>query len=174
VVDGTCPPRGVGPTIHDDRGCCPCCSDTYSANSHRLEMRSCATHGHDCEQIGKSQKRCRFLPPSTTIGVTLVRQRSRRHPVFSPVTKVQGRLGQSKSQLYLASTRNALELGGVSFSGHGSEHREQTPFGADMQAVVRGLQPMTAPAFAWGQTGSSDEDTEECRAYAWTIKTMTT
>jgi len=49
VVEATCPLCRVGLRIHDDRACCPCCGDSYTAAERRLEVRQCPEHGRVCE-----------------------------------------------------------------------------------------------------------------------------
>jgi hypothetical protein len=49
LVEGYCPLCKVELRIHDSRGCCPCCGDSYAAGPNRLEIRQCAEHGRHCE-----------------------------------------------------------------------------------------------------------------------------
>jgi hypothetical protein len=49
VSEGSCPLCKVGLVIHDARGCCPCCGDTFKTSLGRLEMRQCDQHGRDCQ-----------------------------------------------------------------------------------------------------------------------------
>lgn len=49
VAEGTCPLCRVGLRVHDGRGCCPCCGDSYKAAEGRLEVRQCLEHGRHCE-----------------------------------------------------------------------------------------------------------------------------
>lgn len=49
VVEGVCPLCRVELRVHDGRGCCPCCGDSYKAAENRLEVRQCPDHGRDCE-----------------------------------------------------------------------------------------------------------------------------
>ena len=49
VAEGTCPLCTVQLGIHDERACCPCCGDCYTAAPNRLEIRQCPEHGRRCE-----------------------------------------------------------------------------------------------------------------------------
>ena len=49
VVEGTCPLCKVQLRIHDERACCACCGDSYTAAANRLEVRQCPEHGCRCE-----------------------------------------------------------------------------------------------------------------------------
>jgi uncharacterized Zn finger protein (UPF0148 family) len=49
VVEGSCPVCKVALRIHDERACCPFCSDSYVVSTSRLEVRHCAEHGRRCE-----------------------------------------------------------------------------------------------------------------------------
>jgi uncharacterized Zn finger protein (UPF0148 family) len=48
VVEGTCPLCRVGLVVHDGRGCCPCCGDSYKTSPGRLDVRRCEEHGKRC------------------------------------------------------------------------------------------------------------------------------
>ena len=49
VAEGICPLCHVRLVVHDGRGCCQCCGDTFSAAPGRLELRKCPEHGRQCE-----------------------------------------------------------------------------------------------------------------------------
>jgi hypothetical protein len=49
VVEGSCPLCKVELQIHDGRACCPCCGDSYTAATDRLDVRQCNEHGRSCE-----------------------------------------------------------------------------------------------------------------------------
>jgi hypothetical protein len=48
VVEAHCPLCRVELRVHDGRGCCPCCGDSYHATTDRLDMRPCPVHDRHC------------------------------------------------------------------------------------------------------------------------------
>jgi len=49
VVEGACPLCNVELHVHDERACCPCCGDSYKAETNRLEVQPCPRHHRYCE-----------------------------------------------------------------------------------------------------------------------------
>jgi len=48
VIEAECPLCKVELQVHDGRACCPCCGDSYKAETNRLEVRQCPEHGRHC------------------------------------------------------------------------------------------------------------------------------
>jgi hypothetical protein len=44
-AEGECPLCHVELQVHHDRGCCPCCGDSYRVATDWLEVMQCPEHG---------------------------------------------------------------------------------------------------------------------------------
>ncbi|HAF18758.1 MAG TPA: hypothetical protein DCK96_03300 [Chloroflexi bacterium] len=49
VIEAECPLCKVELGVHDGLACCPCCGDSYTAATDRLEIRPCREHSRRCE-----------------------------------------------------------------------------------------------------------------------------